>query len=203
MRVLIIEQEPGAGDPVAANLEDAGHGTSRCHEPGSTAFACKGMADQAGCPLEHGSIDLAVVARGPSGGPAAEEEAGVRCAVRRRIPVMVVGSAQGASFEGWTTDVVAPDDAQLVQRAVAAANLGLTPYVDKAEQVARQALAKIGVPDSAVTASVVRDGQRMRVSVTVDADLDPAHCETTGVRVAGAIREMDPWTTTIDVKVGR
>ncbi len=203
MRVLIIEQEPGVGDRVAADLLNAGHGVSRCHEPDATAFACKGMAGEDSCPLEHDSIDLAVVARGAAGGTAAEKEAGVRCAVRRRVPVMVVGSAQGASFDGWTTDVVAADHEHLVERAVAAAALSLVPFAETAEQAATQVLAKVGVPASAISASVVRDGQRMKVTVAVEADLDAAHREMIGVRVAGAIRQMDPWTATIDVKVCR
>jgi hypothetical protein len=63
MRVLLLEGDPGAAAGAAAELAEAGHELSRCHEAGAPAFPCRGLAEPGTCPLEREHIDVAVVVR--------------------------------------------------------------------------------------------------------------------------------------------
>ena len=65
--------------------------------------------------------------RGDEGGPTTEDEDGVRCAIRRQVPVVLVGNRDGASYAGWTKSEVEATDADLLDKAAAAAQAGLRP----------------------------------------------------------------------------
>jgi len=98
MDVLLLESERGSAHEVIDALHDAGHVVHRCHEAGLPAFPCNGILSGT-CPLERGSIDVAVTVR-PHVRPAPTPlEDGVACAIRRHVPVVLVGAGALNPYE--------------------------------------------------------------------------------------------------------
>ena len=112
------------GTRPSASSRPAGHEIERCHEAGSSAFACRAVGDDSRCPLDDAPVDVVVAARGADGGPTTEDEAGVRCAVQRRVPVVLVGNRAGASFAGWEATTSDGGPAELLDRVEWAARAG-------------------------------------------------------------------------------
>jgi hypothetical protein len=208
MRVLVIETQDRDADAAVESLRDAGHSVTFCHEPGAGSLDCNGMPGRPGCPLDHGGIDVAVLGRSspaaigwsPSADPTARE-AGAGCARRHRIPVVITSKVPTTKPPAWATDVVDPDDPSLVERVRDAARRGRAPLVEAAEAAARAVLDGAGLASAPVVGRVVREDRRMRVSIDVAAELDVRLREAIGVRVAGAIRNLETATPSIDVQV--
>ena len=68
------------------------------------SFPCDGLRD-AGCPLDRGDVALAIDVRQHPWPQPTAREAGVRCALRAGIPVVVTGRTLRHPFEGWVTAV--------------------------------------------------------------------------------------------------
>jgi len=208
MRVLVIEDRDRDAEAAVEILREAGHEVSFCHEPGAMALDCNGMPDRGGCPLDHGGIDVAVMGRAPviatgvdAGHDPSAREAGVGCAKRHRVPVVITGRPGAASLPPWATDIVDVDDPDLVERIDAAAVRGRVPLVDAAESAARSVLDGAGRGQEPLVGRVVREDRRLRVIVDVAAELDDRLRETIGVRVAGAVRAIETSSPSIDVQV--
>lgn len=93
--VLLIETEVNAGLYAAEELGAGGHRVHRCYpgsqitetdHPGSSPM-CVAITDGA-CPIDDGSIDVAVVAGSGAKDRPALTAAGVTCALRRHIPLV-------------------------------------------------------------------------------------------------------------------
>lgn len=92
MHVLITETLFGDADEVAELLHGAGCHISRCHE---RAGICRALAPGRRCPLDDGDpVDLVVDVRAPLPELTAREYGAV-CAVRARIPLVVVSTTDG------------------------------------------------------------------------------------------------------------
>jgi hypothetical protein len=196
MRTLLIEREAGVGRTTHDRLVAEGHGVVRCGF--DAGDGCAGMPGRAGCPLDVEPVDVAVDVRGPLGGTATEMEDGVRCAVRRGVPVTVVGPVDGASFEPWVTDVVGDDEA-LVPAIERAARRRWETLALPAGDAARHAMRDHA--SGGATVSLERDGHRLRAVVTTEGEVDEHIRQAIAVRVAGALRPRVPWATAIDVAV--
>jgi hypothetical protein len=208
MRVLVIESQDRDAETAVEALVDAGHHVSFCHEPGAGALDCNGMPGRAGCPLDHGAVDVAVLGRsGPVGsgwGPSAEptaREAGVGCARRHRVPVVITSTVASHTPPSWAADVVDPADPDLVSRVATAAEQGRVPLVEATEAATRAVLDGAGLASAPAVARVEREERRLRIEVDVAAELDHRLREAIGVRVVGAIRTLDWATPSIDVHV--
>ena len=90
MRTLLIESSPGVGAEAAAALADAGHPVLRCHEQGQPTFPCGDLAEPGSCPLHGpGAVDVVLSVRHPDDPEPTAAEAGVTCALRAGVPVVV------------------------------------------------------------------------------------------------------------------
>src|SRR3954451_20397307 len=100
-RVLLI---PSDDEPHAAlenTLRGSGYEIRRCVEAGAGAFPCAALLpDGAGCPLDDGLVDVALDVRDHPWPNPTPLEAGVRCALRVRVPLAVAGRVAFSPFEG-------------------------------------------------------------------------------------------------------
>src|SRR5919108_201791 len=123
MQVLMPETSSTAARMAAKELREAGHVVHTCHEPAATGPSCVAMHD-APCPLEARPIDVAVDVRPvPLPMPRLDEE-GVRCAIRRHIPLVVAGRVTANPFRPWTTAQCAAADVVETAEATATAPHG-------------------------------------------------------------------------------
>ncbi|HET7719874.1 MAG TPA: hypothetical protein VFK43_07910, partial [Acidimicrobiales bacterium] len=102
MRILLLHDDHADERPVARALEDAGHEIRRCAPPGKPAFPCMGATASSGapshqCPLD-GTVDVAVVVHDRPSTTLAAGEAGVVCALRDGLPLVVAGSAAPSPY---------------------------------------------------------------------------------------------------------
>ena len=184
---------------MAAVLVAAGVDVQRCRPSGAADYACAGMPNGHGCPLEQAGTDVAIAVRPPVGGPVTDLEAGVRCALRLGVPVTVVGGSDGASYLPWVaSEARVPGD--LIPAIEEAARQGRAQLSDPACRVARQALGPAG-KGCAIEVRVDYAVDRLRADVQVAAPLDARMRERIAVRVAGALRPRARWARGVDVSV--
>lgn len=201
MRVLVVERESGGGAGVVEQLGEAGHEVVRCHEPDGPAFPCNALLEDAVCPLEGAPVDVALAVRGEHGGPTTEAEDGVRCAIRRRVPVVLVGSRDGASYAGWVTDAAEATDPDLLDRTADAARAGFDQHVRIARETLRQVLDTHGIDSPSIDIDITRRDNRLRVVLHVDAPVDRLVAQMAAVRVVVAMRSLEQQLDVIDVDV--
>lgn len=200
MRVLVLEGEPGAAADAADRLVDAGHQVSRCHEPGARPFPCNGLIDGQRCPLEEENVDAAVVVRGQSHVDPTASEDGVRCALRRYIPLVVVGRNEQSPYLDWATAISQGPETVVtaVEHAVAAP---LPRHEAAAAKSLREALDTHGLPEIQADARVRHRGGDLHVMLIPSGPVPSIVAEMASVRAAGAIRSFDTYASVIDVIV--
>ena len=81
LNVMVLQSERGAADEAAGELTAAGHVVLRCHDPGASAFPCRGIEDRSKCPLWSHRVDVALTVRSRPRSQPAPQEDGVRCAL--------------------------------------------------------------------------------------------------------------------------
>jgi hypothetical protein len=111
MRILMTESDRSGGAVAGALLALEGHEVAHCHSPGAEASAapCAGMAPGGRCPLAGGDVDLLADVR-PAPGPFTLREAGVMCALRARVPVLVAGPTPSGTGLDEITSSCEPAD---------------------------------------------------------------------------------------------
>jgi hypothetical protein len=112
MRILCLEARWSDGDTVTEQLRADGHDVVRCHDEAAGPSApCVGLDRPGSCPLDiDGGVDVAVAVR-PDGEPhPTPREAGVTCALRQGIPLVVTGGADPGPFARWGVTVPAGGD---------------------------------------------------------------------------------------------
>lgn len=196
MKILLVEGAPGAGAPVEAELEGAGYQVVGCDAADPWA-PCRGLDVVGECPLDDGSIDVAVVAR--VGQEAQVSERGALCAARRRIPVVIAGDPRQAMYFGPGTHLAGHD---LVDTCRHAATSGLA----HAAAIRRDLLINgvvetddVDGPNPPISFAVRREPRRLRLTVTMPAD-DPRQLGITKA-AQESLRRFDQWTSVIDVVV--
>ncbi|QGG96469.1 hypothetical protein [Actinomarinicola tropica] len=201
MRVLVVEEVPGDGAAARQALVAAGHEVTSCHDNGSS-FPCRGLMPEATCPLEGDGVDVALLVRSLPGSQPTAREDGVRCALRRKVPLALTGEVEGSPYLDHAT-VVEPDVGRAVDAAVAAATRPLAEHGEAARRALVGVLDAEGVPSDEAGAVVIRSGRHLVVTLLPGAELTPRVAETASVRVLGAVRALDPDPAVIDVTFAR
>jgi hypothetical protein len=189
MRTLLIESAPSS---VADVLATAGHEVVRCHHVEGPAFPCAGLTDE-GCPIEGPiPIDLAVAVRAEAAEQPTADEAGVTCAIRTGLPLVVVGPDGPAPFAPWaeacTTAEAVPAAATRAVDAIAARRAA--PM--RAEIL--RLLAVEGVDAGEVQVDVERDGDTATVMIRTEHPLDERLANVVATR-AHAVDGASAWPT--------
>ena len=193
---MLIESEPGAGTEELAQLVAAGHDVARCQEPQATGFSCRGLANPSQCPLEGAGVDLAVAVRTASAFEVGGDERGVTCALRSRVPVVIVspgGHPYGAAVTNSGDDLVASCV------AVAA-----SPTWGHAHAILASLRSMPGLPPGAaadIGVDAVRRRDGVAVIVVVPTTIDPSFEAQIANRAVTAARSYDRFSTKIDVAV--
>jgi hypothetical protein len=200
MRVLVLEGERGAADEAAMQLAESGYEVARCHDPGAAPFPCKGMVDDEKCPLDHEHVDVAVVIRREAGGEPVAGEDGVRCALRRYIPLVVAGDVSASPYVDWAAVVQEGTDG-LADAVTDAALAPLRRHADAARRSFRAVLEHHGVDAALAEAHVRRVGPDLHITLRTNTSLDKTVSEMASVRAVGAVRDVDPYPRVIDVSV--
>jgi hypothetical protein len=200
MRVLVVEGSPGAGQHARQALTTAGHQVATCHNGGST-FPCNGF-NGPGCPLDTGeAVDVVVLARQEASPEPFASEDGVRCALRRHIPLALVGAVDPNPYADYAA-AVSPGLDGVVEAAERAATSPLAAHTGVARAALRAVLEREGIDPSLADVAVVRHGTSLTVTLLLGVELDPMVVEAASVRVLAAVRALDRSATIIDVTVG-
>ena len=199
MKVLLVEGQVGESARAEEVLTRAGHEVRRCVEPDAPSFPCSAIETGA-CPLEDEVIDAAVLVRAELGDTRTPREDGARCALRRHIPLVLAGDVAHSPYAEWAT--AATDDVSTLPDALSAATAALLARHTKAATRSLQAvLVQHELDPSRATAEVRRSGAELQVSLRVPSDVPATVAEMAAVRAAGAIRDVDPYASRIDVTV--
>ncbi len=199
LNVLVLESSPGAADDAIASLEDHGHSVHRCHEAGAAAFPCRSLAHD-GCPLDSGTIDVALTMRSGDSSKVTGFEDGVSCALQQRIPLVVGGDVREHPYELFASKVVT-NPADLANAVQTAASDALSHHGVLGANAAREVLTRRGVASPEVAVDVRRCGGDLKVVVTVATDVDRTTREMIAVRVQAVLSKYDRHARSIDVGV--
>jgi hypothetical protein len=197
LNVMVLQSERGAADQAALELTQAGHLVLRCHEPGASAFPCRGVEDQSSCPLRSHIVDVAVTVRSRPRSQPAPQEDGVRCALMHHVPLVVAGPAVLDPYEGYEALVLDRDgDVVGACEEVAAAEL---PRHSRVASEALRTTQAMEDTQSSARASVTRRGGSLLVSVSGLEGLASRRREAAVVRMLAKLREFDSTARGIDV----
>jgi hypothetical protein len=186
----------------ATALREAGHTIHVCHDPENNDFLCTGMHGNA-CPLEAVPIDVAVDVRPfPLPMPTLEED-GIRCAVRRHIPLVVAGETSTNPFAPWTTAEAC--GANIVESVETAVTTPLADLSERATEVLRDNLGRGGATAGDAHVEVRRRAGRLSVRIIAsgagtDPELDRALARAS-IRVHQEVRAIDDRARGVDVGI--
>jgi hypothetical protein len=200
MRVLVVEGSPGAAATARATLTEAGHEVTACHN-GGPVFPCHGLGGGPGCPLERGGgVDVVMLVRDQPGSQPTVTEDGVRCALRRHVPLAVAGIVDDNPYSEFAA-AIAPGFDDVLDAVERAARSPLAAHTGVARAALRTVLDREGIDAPDADVSVLRHGPTLTVVLQPGIDLDPMVLETASVRVLGAVRALDRNASIIDVTV--
>jgi hypothetical protein len=192
MRILLIEPTPAGSASIAADLEAADHDVVRCHPADGPAFPCAGLT-QEGCPLAGPPVDLAIAVRDEAKALPDADEAGVTCAARTGLPIVVVGPDGPNPFTPWAEACVDGEDlAEACDRAIgSSARRRAEPLGEEARRV----IAHEDVDAGAVHVTVRREGDTAHVRVLSDRPIPTSVAGTVATRLH-AVDQRGSWPTT-------
>ena len=190
MKVMLIESVPSGDPSVADELRSRGHEVVRCYESGGEPFPCMGLTSPDRCPLASGEVAVACVVREFGVFDPTPFEAGVTCALRSRVPVVVEDPAMSPYHE-YTVDA----GGDLVGTAERVASESLDGHVE----VLRSFFSTTPVIDVDVRR---RDGD-LKVTLTLAKNTPEWTAQYVISRAAGVLREYDRYAPRIDVAVRR
>nr|SBP00003.1 hypothetical protein BN4615_P9519 [Nonomuraea gerenzanensis] len=105
----MTESERAAAAVPAALLAAEGHELAFCHGADDGGAPCAGLAAGRRCPLSEGGVDLVVDVR-PAPGRLTLREAGVLCALRSRVPLLVAGPTPEDTALGEAATICRADE---------------------------------------------------------------------------------------------
>ena len=187
LNVMVLESERGAADQAARELTEAGHVVLRCHEPGASAFPCRGIEDQSTCPLRSHAVDVALTVRSRPRSQPAPQEDGVRCALMHRVPLVVAGPSVLDPYEQYEARVLDRADDVVAACEEVAAGEALASFRTASDEMPRSRV------------SVTRRKGGLHVTVSGLDALAPRRRDAAIVRMMAKLRELDPTARGIDV----
>lgn len=190
MDILLPELDGPEAGPVADRLRSAGHTVHHCRRAGEP---CAVLRDQP-CPLDAAPVDVAVAVGDV---PADRLGQGDLCAVRRRVPLVVVGDA-GHPLARWAAAVVDPP--AVTDAVVEVADAPLPAHSEAGQAVLAGELARLGMPGDA-RVEVRRRAGALRLELWPPAGVGEQLAEQIAVHVTQAVRRVDPWARGVDVAV--
>ncbi len=164
-------------DGPARVLRDAGYDVVRCAPAGHHGFPCDGATGR--CPLDA-TVDVAVVVHDRPSNDIAPSEAGVVCALRDGVPLVVAGNHAHSPFAG----AAAAEAASIDDIPAACARATSTAAARASVVVSRFA---------GTDATVERHGAAVRVTIGPDA------AERHAVLAHQAARRLFPRARTVEV----
>jgi hypothetical protein len=202
MRVLMMESVPGAGRALSDHLEAGGDDVARCFPGGGPALGCQAMVPGSACPLDAGTVDVAV-AVGPAAsgaGEVAAGHAGARCALIHHVPLVVCDPKGDSALAPWATRSCAEGDTEAADDALRqAAAVPLAREADEARAAVRHVLEVRGLDPSVADVTVRRQGPGLSVRIDAGPDTDQATAEVAAVRALEAVRRVATRSHHIDV----
>ena len=198
LNVLVVENEAGVAHEAEQELRAAGHSVLSCHEPGAPAFPCRGIVDPAACPLRSHDVDVALVVRaGRRAQPSAAED-GARCALVQRVPLVVAGDPILDPYDECATRTLGR-----THNVVDACELAATAPIATLGRRATEVLAAVCDVETlpAPRAEVTRRQGRLRVVVSNTGGMTHHQRSRASVKIAMALRELDPFAVGIDVSL--
>jgi hypothetical protein len=200
LNIMVLESEPGAADEASLELSEAGHVVLRCHEPGASAFPCRGLADESTCPLHSHAVDVALTVRSRVRSQPAPAEDGVRCALMSRVPLVVAGPSALDPYDGVETRSI-DRTYDVVATCEEAAGAELPAHARRAAAVLADAAGADRAARGSARVSVTRRDGGLRVRVMGLEDATRQERQAAVVRVVGALRQFDRAARTIDVAI--
>lgn len=199
MRVLIVEEESGAGAVAERRLIAAGHTTVSCSDPGM-ALPCRGLDAHESCPLDESAVDIAVLALESNDVERHHAPPGYVCASRRSIPMVVLGSPERLEYEAGAAGQAhhADDIVAAVEHTV---TLPLPAHSEAARAAVRDTLDRHDLGDVDASARVERNGGRLHIRVVTSQPLPPAVSQTVSVRALSAVRGIDPNASAVGITI--
>jgi hypothetical protein len=196
MRVLVVGTVPEAVEHTSEILREAGHDVVSCHEPGASAFPCRGLQGDP-CPLLGDSVDVVVTARDRALPTPTPYEDGAACALRHHVPIVVHGFTSEHPYAAWSP-AESRHDGELASVVERIARAPLPEHSEVARATARQVLDAAQLPVDGVDAVVTRRNARLRVMVTLPAGCGPVE-SSVSAKVLGTLRRFDPDARGIDL----
>ena len=197
MEILMTDASSREGQIVAAELRADGHVVRACADvPRSNTAACAVLRD-AECPLDRYPIDVAI----DVGSAVAQHDladAGL-CAVRRRIPLVVV-DRPSHPLAPWATQSVARSALAATVATLESAEMPV--HTAEARRAVLAEMLRQGKTDTTTEVMVCRRNGGLVVHIAPDVSLDPREIELLAVHVLQRVRAVDPWATKIDVSTG-
>ena len=196
LNVLVVENEPGVADEATQELRNAGHCVLSCRESGAAVFPCRGIVDAAACPLRSHPVDVALLVRsGVQSHPSARED-GARCALAHRVPLVVAGDPVLDPYDEYATRTLGRTY-DVVDACELAATAPIEALSRRAAEVIQEVCGQDVVPDP--NATVTRRDGCLRVKLPQVAAMTKDQRSRAAVRIAMALRELDPFAGGIDI----
>jgi len=197
--VLVVESSPHAATTATAALEAAGHRVHRCHDDDHRGFACRGMTDDGGCPVEQG-IDVALLVRTRVNPRPTPFDDGIRCAIRSGLPVVEDGPEILDPFGPWVTVRLEPGG-DVVEACEAAVTAGYEPLRDRIQARIAPLAGAVGFDATAVRTRIERIGSSLDVHLDLPVAVPRSASQALAVRVLDAVRSMGHTLGNVDVFV--
>jgi hypothetical protein len=196
MEILIADRTTPSAASVALTLEARGHVVRGCRDAGTPdGVPCAALRGE-NCPLDAHPIDVAVSVGPP---PVTDRlGAGHLCAVRRRIPLVLLDRPDDP-LTRWAATMAPASQAVEAVEAVHAAALPLHSVT--ARHTAVEELRRRGLDETAVDVQVRRRHGGLQVDLFVNDRLTLDEVEGLAVHVVQSVRLFDPWAGSIDASV--
>ena len=195
MQVLMPEVTSEGAMMAARALRQSGHGLATCESDlDGRCVALRGGR----CPLETAPVDAVLVVRAAADASRLPGEDVVLCAARRKVPVVLAGATAHHPY----ADLVTADDdgVDVVTTLETVHDLPLEDQTVAANIALHACLTRHDVPDPRAHARVYRRGGRLLARLHFDGTTPaPSTVQAAAVRVAGAVRAVDPWAGGVDI----
>jgi hypothetical protein len=199
LNIMVLENEPEAASAAAQELRDAGHTVLTCHESDGAAFPCRGLVHASKCPLRSHPVDVALVVRSRNHSQPTLREDGARCALVHRVPLVVAGAPALDPYDNYATRMI-DHTYDVVDACEQAAQAPIESLGRRATEVTAETL-HLPASGPRPRAEVTRREGRLAVHVLGGESLTKQERSRVAVRIAMALRELDPFAAGIDIAI--